>query len=88
MIEIKDFEFNCAPMITCKNCKYAPLVTCKNCKHRTEHHYEKDGEQPYVKLTCGNKYGLNNEYQIHDYDYCSRFEAREGTAWQTKYTTI
>ena len=52
---------------------------CEYCKYYTEHHYENDGEEPYIKAikaSCSNKYGLNNGYQIHKWDFCSRFEPR------------
>ncbi len=51
--------------------------TCEKCKHCYEGHYEEKGEKPYIKRHCTNKYGLNNEYQVHEWDYCSRFEAKE-----------
>lgn len=51
--------------------------TCEKCKYCYEGHYEEKGEKPYIKRHCTNKYGLNNEYQVHEWDYCSRFEAKE-----------
>ena len=50
------------------------IVTCEECKHRIEHHYEEPGEKPYIKSTCGCKYGLTKDYQVHDDDFCSRGE--------------
>ena len=52
------------------------VIECVNCKFKVEHHYEDEGEEPYIKLTCGNKYGLTENYIVHDDDYCSRAEVK------------
>ena len=49
------------------------LVRCKDCKYLIEHHYEEDGEKPYVKYTCR----WSGNYQRHLSDYCSYGERRE-----------
>lgn len=28
------------------------VVRCKDCKYSEEHHYEHEGEKPYIKLSC------------------------------------
>ena len=43
-----------------------PVVRCKDCKHRTEHHYENIGEQPYIKYGC--KF---TKYSMSDEGFCS-----------------
>lgn len=51
---------------------------CKYCKHLKEQHYEREGEQPYIKYVCGNRFGISDYSQIEpEIDYCSRFEERE-----------
>lgn len=47
---------------------------CSNCKWCHEGHYEEEGEQPYIKRKCSNKYGLNPNYSVYEHDYCSRWE--------------
>ena len=54
-----------------------PVVMCKDCKHMEEHHYEGPGEPPYIKRTCGSKYGLSKPYTVEEWDYCSRGEKKE-----------
>ena len=53
------------------------LIKCKDCRFVHEKHYERDGEEPYIKSVCTNKFGLNNIYQVHSDDFCSRAELRE-----------
>lgn len=54
---------------------------CRVCKSLTELHYEEPGEKPYIKYTCGNKCGLNSDYQVDpDTDYCSRLEEKPAPA--------
>lgn len=53
------------------------LIKCKDCRFVREKHYEKDGEKPYIKSVCTNKFGLNNTYQVHADDFCSRAELKE-----------
>lgn len=53
------------------------IVTCANCMYAVEKHYEEEGEEPYVKKVCGNKYGLQNGYTIYNSDFCSRGKRRE-----------
>lgn len=48
---------------------------CGNCKWCHEGHYEEEGEQPYIKRKCTNKYGLTPNYSVYEHDYCSRWEA-------------
>ena len=43
-----------------------PVVHCKDCKHRTEHHYEEEGEPPYIKYGC--KF---TKYSMSDEGFCS-----------------
>ena len=50
------------------------VVLCKDCKYKVERHYEEKGEKPYVKITCGNFRGLNQKYQVSEFDFCSRGE--------------
>ena len=52
------------------------IIRCKDCKYIEEHHYEEDGEPPCIKYTCTYKAGLTKEYQVHEWDYCSRAERR------------
>ena len=54
--------------------KAPEIVRCGECKHKKDHHYENPGEEPYIKSTCENKYGLAKNYQVHDWDFCSRAE--------------
>ena len=56
--------------------KQPEIIFCKDCKHKKDHHYENPGEEPYIKSTCENKYGLVKDYQVHDWDFCSRVERR------------
>ena len=49
-----------------------PVVHCKDCKYRKEHHYEDDGEPPYIKYSC--KF---TKYSMSDEGFCS-FGARVG----------
>lgn len=53
------------------------MNTCGTCKYYKEHHYEELGETPYIKANCTNKFGMNNEYQVHEWEYCSRWKAKE-----------
>lgn len=53
------------------------LIKCKNCRFVREKHYENNGEKPYKKTVCGNKFGLNNTYTVRDDDFCSRAELKE-----------
>ena len=50
---------------------------CGNCRWCQERHYEEEGEQPYIKRKCTNKYGLTPNYSVYEYDYCSRWETSE-----------
>lgn len=51
---------------------------CKYCKHLAENHYEKEGEKPYIKYVCRNRFGISDYSQIEpEIDYCSRFEEKE-----------
>ena len=52
----------------CWSCKYNPsaIVHCKDCKHREEHHYEENGEPPYIKYSC--KF---SNYSMSDDGFCS-----------------
>lgn len=47
-------------------------VYCKDCLHCKEKHYEENGEDPYVKLTC--KY---SNYSHQPTDFCSYGERRD-----------
>lgn len=47
-----------------------PVVHCKDCKYRKEHHYEENGEKPYIKYEC--KF---TKYSMSDDGFCS-FGAR------------
>lgn len=58
--------------------EYAEVVRCWECKHIHEAHYEKPGEPPYTKYTCGCKYGLTKSYAVDKYDFCSRGEKKDG----------
>ena len=49
---------------------------CEYCTYYTEHHYGNDGATLTIEASCSNKYGLKNGYQIHKWDFCSRFEPR------------
>ena len=53
------------------------IIRCKDCKYIAEHHYEENGEPPYIKYTCAYKAGLAKGYQVHEWDFCSRAERRE-----------
>ena len=53
------------------------IIKCKDCRFFREKHYEKDGEEPYIKTVCKNKFGMNNTYQVHADDFCSRAELKE-----------
>lgn len=55
-----------------------PVVRCKDCKHMKERHYEGLGEPPYIKRTCGSKYGLSKPYTVEEWDFCSRGERKAG----------
>ena len=44
---------------------YRKVVMCKDCAYCEEHHYEVEGERPYVKLAC--KW---NSYSHDPNDYC------------------
>ena len=50
------------------------IIYCGDCKFRKDHHYEDPGELPYIKSNCENRYGLNNGYTVHSFDFCSRAE--------------
>ena len=51
---------------------------CKYCKHIKEQHYEREGEKPYIKYVCGNRFGISNYSQVNpELDFCSRFEEKE-----------
>ncbi len=52
------------------------VVRCKDCRYYEEHHYERDGEPPYIKGKCGNKFGLNHQYMVHPEEFCSRGERK------------
>ena len=56
----------------------APVVRCGECKYMKERHYEGPGEPPYIKRTCGSKYGLSKPYTVEEWDFCSRGELKEG----------
>ena len=47
------------------------VVHCKNCKYREEHHYEEEGEQPYIKYSC--KF---TKYSMSDNGFCSFGKAK------------
>ena len=48
------------------------IVRCGECEHRIDHHYEKEGEPPYIKCTCGSKCGLTTNYAVSPHgDFCS-----------------
>lgn len=64
-------HINSAPAIDA-----VPVVRCKDCKHMRERHYEKPGEEPYIKRACESKYGLTERYMVNEWDYCSRGERR------------
>lgn len=49
------------------------VVRCKDCKYREEHHYEDDGESPYIKYGC--KF---TKYSMSDEGFCS-FGAKKGS---------
>lgn len=51
---------------------FVEVVRCKDCKYCIEHHYEEEGEKPYIKLSC--KW---SEYSHQPDDYCSYGERRE-----------
>lgn len=48
------------------NADHRKVVMCKDCAYCEEHHYEVEGERPYVKLTC--KW---NSYSHDPNGYCS-----------------
>lgn len=50
-----------------------PVVRCKDCKYRTEHHYEEEGEPPYIKYGC--KF---TKYSMSDEGFCSFGVRKEG----------
>lgn len=51
---------------------------CKYCRHLKENHYEKEGEKPYIKYFCGNRFGITDFSQIiPELDFCSRFEEND-----------
>ncbi|MBP5432176.1 hypothetical protein [Ruminococcus sp.] len=52
-----------------------PVVRCKDCKHRKEHHYEEDGEKPYIKYEC--KF---TKYSMSDDGFCSFGARMDGDA--------
>lgn len=56
--------------------KCTPVVYCEECRHVVTHHYEKPGEKPYIKYTCGSKYGLNSAYAILPNYFCCHGERR------------
>lgn len=56
--------------------KQPEIIRCGECKYKKDHHYENPGEEPYIKSTCENKYGLVKNYQVHDWDFCSRAERK------------
>lgn len=45
---------------------YRKVVMCKDCAYCEEHHYEEEGEKPYIKLTC--KW---SKYAHQPTDFCS-----------------
>ena len=47
------------------------VVRCKDCRYCEEHHYEEEGENPYIKLGC--KW---SNYSHQPNDYCSLGERR------------
>ena len=53
------------------------IIRCKDCKYIDEHHYEENGEPPCIKYTCAYKAGLAKEYQVQEWDFCSRAERRQ-----------
>lgn len=53
------------------------LIKCKDCRFVREKHYERDREEPYIKSVCTNKFGLNNTYQVHADDFCSKAKLKE-----------
>lgn len=53
------------------------LIKCKDCRFVREKHYENEGEKPYIKTVCRNKFGLNNTYTVRADDFCSRAEPKE-----------
>lgn len=61
--------------------KAATLIRCKDCRHFEEHHYEKEGEDPYIKYKCGSKYGLDKSHTISPDDFCSRAERDENDSF-------
>lgn len=50
---------------------------CENCKWCYEAHYEEEGEEPYIKRKCINKYGLTKDYGVHKNDFCCRWEMKD-----------
>lgn len=48
------------------NAGYRKVVMCKDCVYCEEHHYEEEGEKPYIKLTC--KW---SKYAHTPTDFCS-----------------
>lgn len=54
------------------------IVFCGSCQFREDHHYESKGEPPYIKSSCGCKWGLKQGYQVHAWDFCSRGKPGQG----------
>lgn len=50
-----------------------PIVHCKDCKYRKEHHYEENGEKPYIKYEC--KF---TKYSMSDDGFCSFGVKKDG----------
>lgn len=79
--EIPEWQEECEQLVAwlreLQERRKAPeIITCGECKHKKDHHYEDPGEKPYIKSTCENKYGLVKDYQVHDWDFCSRAERK------------
>lgn len=61
---VLDIEKYVAKRLTEKG--YRKVVMCKDCAYCEEHHYEQEGEKPYIKLTC--KW---SSYAHQPKDFCS-----------------
>lgn len=54
--------------------EHKKVVYCEQCEYRYDGHYEKEGEEPYIKSHCMCKYGLPRNYRVEMWDFCSRGE--------------
>lgn len=56
------------------------VVRCRDCKYCHDGHYENEGEEPYIKRRCTNKYALGNSgYGVFAAFHCAYGDRKEET---------